>query len=139
MLWRNRQIIGNPRFGVVGLGVIPYILVFEGLGPLLEISGYVLTGGAALLGLLSWEIFVAMMAVSVLFGAAVTLLALFMSDLATHRYMTGRDLILLVAVVLLESCGYRQINAWWGCVATAKAATGGSPWGVIRRRAFGNR
>ena len=95
--------------------------------------------GAALLGLLDWEIFGAMMAVSVLFAAAVTLLALFMSDLATQRYMTGRDLVLLVIVVLLEGCGYRQMNAWWGCVATAQAATGQAGWGVIKRRAFEER
>ena len=73
---------------------------------------------------------------SVLFGAAVTLLALLMSDVATHRYMGGRDLILLVAVVLLESCGYRQVNAWWGCVGTVQAVTSPAGWGVIKRRAF---
>ena len=136
VLWRNRRLVGNPRFGVVGLGVLPYILVFEGLGPLLEIGGYGVTAGAALLGLLNWQMFVVMIAVSVLFGAAVTLLALLMSDVATQRYMGGRDLVLLVVVVLLESCGYRQMNAWWGCVGTAQAATGPAGWGVIRRRAF---
>jgi hypothetical protein len=136
VLWRNRQLVGNPRFGVVGLGVLPYILVFEGLGPLLEIAGYGVTAGAAMLGLLNWQMFVVMIAVSVLFGAAVTLLALLMSDVATHRYMGGRDLVLLVAVVLLESCGYRQMNAWWGCVGTVQAATGPAKWGVIKRRAF---
>ena len=136
VLWRNRRLLGNPRYGIVGLGVLPYILVFEGLGPLLEISGYVLTAGGALLGLLNWEMFEVMMAVSVLFGAAVTLLALLMSDVATRRYMGGRDLVLLVAVVLLESCGYRQINAWWGCIGTAQAAAGQKGWGVIERRAF---
>jgi len=139
VLWRNRQLFGNPRFGVVGLGVIPYILVFEGLGPLLEITGYVVTAGAGLLGILSWEIFIAVVVVSVMFGATVTMLALLMSDIATHRYMTGRDLVLLVVVVLLESCGYRQMNAWWGCVGTVQAATGQSGWGVIKRRAFEKR
>ena len=52
-----------------------------------------------------------MIAVSVLFGAAVTLLAVLMSDVATRRYMRGRDLVLLVAVAILESFGYRQMNA----------------------------
>ena len=98
-----------------------------------------MTLGGALLGLLNWEMFVAMTAVSVLFGAAVTLLALFMSDLATQRYMGGRDLMLLVGVVLLESCGYRQMNAWWGCVGTVQAATGRAGWGVIKRRTFAKR
>ena len=136
MLWRNRRVVGNPRFGVVSLGVLPYILVFDGLGPLLEIGGYCVTATAALLGLIDWQMFVVMLAVSVLFGAAVTLLALLMSDIATHRYMGGRDLVLLVAVVLLESCGYRQMNAWWGCVGTVQAARGQAGWGVIKRRTF---
>jgi hypothetical protein len=79
---------------------------------------------------------VVMTAVSVLLGAVVTLLAILMSDVATQRYMGGRDLALLVAVALLESCGYRQMNAWWGCVGTAQAVRGPAAWGVIKRRAF---
>jgi hypothetical protein len=39
--------IGNPRYGKVGLGAMLYIAFFEGLGPLLEGSGY--------LGDVSWR------------------------------------------------------------------------------------
>ena len=77
-----------------------------------------------------------MTAVSVLYGATVTLLSVLMSDVATHRYMGGRDLVLLVAIALLESCGYRQLNAWWGCVGTVQALRAPATWGVIKRRAF---
>ncbi len=136
VLWRYRRMIGNPRFGVVGLGVLPYFVVFEGLGPLLETSGYVLTGLAVVLGFLNWQYFGIMVAVSVLFGTATTLLAVLLSDVATRRYMRGRDLFLLVAVVLLENCGYRQVNSWWGCVGTVQALTGKSGWGPMTRRAF---
>jgi cellulose synthase/poly-beta-1,6-N-acetylglucosamine synthase-like glycosyltransferase len=136
VLWRYRRMIGNPRYGVVGLGILPYTLVFEGLGPLLEASGYVLTGLAAALGLLNWEYFGLMVLVSVLFGTATTLVAVLQSDIATRRYMRGRDLVLLVAVVLLENCGYRQVNAWWGCVGTVQAMTGKGGWGEMKRRAF---
>jgi hypothetical protein len=52
-----------------------------------------------------------MLMVSVLFGAAVTLLAVLMSDVTSRAYMRGRDLRLLVAVAILESFGYRQVNA----------------------------
>jgi cellulose synthase/poly-beta-1,6-N-acetylglucosamine synthase-like glycosyltransferase len=136
VLWRHRGMIGNPRFGVVGLGVLPYTAVFEGLGPLLEASSYVLTALAALLGFLNWQYFGIMVGVSVLLGTATTLLAVLLSDVATRRYMRGRDLVLLVVVVLLENCGYRQVNAWWGCVGTVQALTGKSGWGVMKRRAF---
>ena len=77
-----------------------------------------------------------MIAVSVLFGAAVTLLAVLLSDATTRQYTQGRDLALLVAVAILESFGYRQLNALWGCVGTVQALTGKGGWGSMKRQAF---
>jgi cellulose synthase/poly-beta-1,6-N-acetylglucosamine synthase-like glycosyltransferase len=136
VLWRHRRMIGAPRFGIVALGTLPYILVFEGLGPLIEISGYAVTISAALLGVLNWEYARALLVVSVMFGTAATLMAVLLSDVATGRYMRGRDLVLLLAAVILESCGYRQVNSWWGCIGTVQALSGGGEWGVMKRRAF---
>ena len=136
VLSRQRRMIGNPRGGVVGLLVLPYIAVFEGLAPLLEVSGLAVTAGAALLGLVNWHYFLVMLVVSILFGTAATLLSILLRDVATRRYMRGRELFLLVAVVLLEGLGYRQLNAWWGCVGTVQAMRGKRGWGVMKRRAF---
>jgi cellulose synthase/poly-beta-1,6-N-acetylglucosamine synthase-like glycosyltransferase len=136
ILWRHRVMIGNPRYGLIGLAILPYVAVFEGLGPLLEVSGYAVTIAAALLGLLNWEYCRLLLVVSVMFGTAVTLLAVLLSDIATRRYMRGRDLVRLVAVVLIECVGYRQLNAWWGCVGTIQAITGKGGWGPMKRRAF---
>jgi cellulose synthase/poly-beta-1,6-N-acetylglucosamine synthase-like glycosyltransferase len=139
VLWRHRGAIGNPRYGIVGLGVLPYTVIFEGLGPLLEVSGYVVTTIAALFGFLDWGHYRAMLAVSILFGAATTLLAVLLSDVASRRYDRGRDLALLVLLALVESAGYRQLNSWWGCVGTVQAMRGKGGWGRMRRRAFENR
>jgi cellulose synthase/poly-beta-1,6-N-acetylglucosamine synthase-like glycosyltransferase len=136
VLWRQRRMIGNARFGVIGLAVLPYIVVVEGAGPLLEFTGYGVTAIAALLGLLNWQFFAAVVLISMLAGMTVTLLAVLLSDVATRRYMRGRDLALLVIVALVESCGYRQANAWWGCLGTVQALTGRGGWGVMKRRAF---
>ena len=89
-----------------------------------------------LLGYLNWEYCGMMIAVSVLFGAAVTLLAVLLSDATSRQYMQGRDLALLVAVAILESFGYRQLNALWGCVGTVQALTGKGGWGSMKRQAF---
>ena len=136
VLWRYRGMIGNPRFGKVGLGPLPYMAFFEGLGPLLEVGGYVVTILAAALGYLNWEYFRIMLIVSVLFGASVTLLAVLMSDVTSRAYMRERDLGLLVAVAILESFGYRQVNALWGCIGTVQALTGKGGWGTMKRKAF---
>jgi len=135
-LWRYRRMIGNPRFGTVGLGSLPYVAFFEGLGPLIEVGGYVITIGAAALGYLNWEYCGMMTAVSVLFGAAVTLLAVLLNDVTSRQYVQGRDLALLVAVAIFESFGYRQLNSLWGCVGTVQALTGKGGWGSMKRQAF---
>jgi hypothetical protein len=51
--------------------------------------------------------------------------------------MRGPDLVLLIAVAILESIGYRQLNAVWGCIGTIQAMTGKGGWGTMKRRAFG--
>jgi cellulose synthase/poly-beta-1,6-N-acetylglucosamine synthase-like glycosyltransferase len=135
-LWRYRGLIGNPRFGKVGLGALPYVAFFEGLGPLLEGGGYLVTLVAAALGYLNWKYFGMMIAVSVLSGVTVTLLAVLLNDVAMRQYMRGRDLALLVAVAILESFGYRQLNALWGCVGTVQALRGKGGWGTMKRKAF---
>jgi len=135
-LWRQRRVIANPRYGAVGMVVMPLTMVFEGVGPLLEVIGFVVTTLAALFGILNWSHYRVLLAVSVLFGAAVTLLAVFLNDVTTRRYLRGRDLALLCAAALLENVGYRQLNSWWGCVGTVQAMTGRGGWGAMKRRAF---
>jgi len=135
-LWRYRGVLGHPRYGAVGMVVLPMTAVFEGVGPLIEVAGYVVTTVAALIGILDWSHYRILLAVSVLFGASTTLLAVLLSDLTSRRYLRGGDLALLCAAAVLENVGYRQLNSWWGCVGTIQALTGKSGWGPMKRRAF---
>ena len=136
VLWRHRHMIGNRRYGAVSLGALPYILLFEGAAPLIEVGGLFLSLTAASLGLLDWRYVAVVIATSALLGVAVTLSAVLLSDIATARYMRGRELGLLLVVAILESFGYRQLNSWWGCVGTVRALTGRGGWGAMTRRAF---
>jgi cellulose synthase/poly-beta-1,6-N-acetylglucosamine synthase-like glycosyltransferase len=136
VLWRQRNVIANPRYGVVGLGTLPYTAFFEGLGPLIEVPGYLITTLAALVGLLNWSHYRVLLAVSLLLGAATTLLAVFLSDVSTRKYSRSRDLAILIAAAILENVGYRQLNSWWGCVGTVQALTGKRGWGEMTRKAF---
>lgn len=136
VLWRHRRMIGNPRYGIIGMGVLPYIAIFEGLGPLIELLGYVVTTVAFFLGMLNWQHYRVMLAASILFGAATTLVSVFLSDVSTRKYLRLRDLGLIVASAILENAGYRQLNSWWGCVGTVQAMTGKGGWGPMTRKAF---
>jgi cellulose synthase/poly-beta-1,6-N-acetylglucosamine synthase-like glycosyltransferase len=136
VLWRYRGMIGNPRYGLVGVGALPYLTIFEGAAPLLEFASYALATVALIAGIFDWRHYLGVLAVWTLFGTAVTMAAVLLNDVATKRYLRGRDLILLFVAALIENCGYRQLNTWWGVVGTVQALTGKGGWGTMKRRAF---
>ena len=137
-MWRYRDMLCRPRYGVVGLGSFPYTFLFEGLAPLLEFSCYVLATLAFLLGAYDWRHYVVVVLIWSLLGTSVSMTAVLLSDIGTRRYMKGTDLVRLVLVALLENYGYRQLNTWWSFVGTIQALTGKGGWGTMKRRAFQN-
>ena len=136
VLWRHRSVLFNPRYGVVGLFSLPYVALFEGLGPLIEIFGYGVCTVALFMGVLNWHHYRVMLVASLLFGFATTLISLVVSDLSTRRYRRVSELGLLILTALVENAGYRQLNSWWGIVGTWQAMTGKGGWGPMTRRAF---
>ena len=135
---RHRGMLGNPAYGLVGVGSFPYMFVFEMLAPLLEFASYLLAVIALALGAFDIAHFVILLLIWSFFGTAVSMTAVLLSDVATRRYMRGRDLVLLVIVALSENFGYRQLNTWWGVVGTVQALTGKGGWGTMKRTAFTN-
>ena len=139
VLWRHRRLIGNPRYGAVGLVALPYVAFFEGLGALIEIAGYAMAFAALVLGFREarpWQLVVGM---ALLTGVSATLLAILLNDLGTRRYTRGRDLGTLLVVVVFENFGYLQLNSVWSWVGTVQAMTGKSGWGVMKRQPFNTR
>jgi cellulose synthase/poly-beta-1,6-N-acetylglucosamine synthase-like glycosyltransferase len=137
VLAADALMIGNPRYGTVGLLALPYLAFFDGLGPLLEIGGLVVSTTAALTGILNWHSYRVFLAASVLLGAASSFFAVLLNDLAFRRYRRPRDLTLLFLAAFGENLGYRQLVAWWGCVGTWQILSGsGGAWGTIKRKAL---
>ena len=132
---RNVRMIGNPRYGTVGLLALPYLAFFDGLGPLLELAGLVVSTTAVLTGVLNWHSYRVLLAASVLLSAASSFFAVLLNDLAFRRYHRAQDLALLFLATLVENAGYRQLNAWWGCVGTWQMwSGGGGAWGPMQRK-----
>jgi cellulose synthase/poly-beta-1,6-N-acetylglucosamine synthase-like glycosyltransferase len=138
VIWRHRVMIGNPRYGFAGVGSFPYTIVFEALAPMLELTSYVLAAVAVIAGGFEWwPHYAIVVVVWSLFGTSVSMMAVLLNDVVTRRYMTGKDLALLVMVAVMENIWYRQLNVWWGFVGTIQAITGKSGWGAMKRQALG--
>jgi cellulose synthase/poly-beta-1,6-N-acetylglucosamine synthase-like glycosyltransferase len=103
----------KARYGVIGMLVLPYYLVFEAVGPIVELLAYVLTALAIVLGLLDWRFAQLLFLTAVLYAAIVSLTAVLLQELSSRRYIRTRDLLRLAAYGVLENFGYRQFTTWW--------------------------
>ena len=136
VLSRHRAMMLNPRYGVAGLMAMPYFLIFEALGPVIEVAGYLATGVAIAFGLLDWRFAQLLFLVAVCYGALISLAAVILEELSFRRYPRILDLFRLAMFGIVENFGYRQLTTWWRLRGTIDFIRGRAEWGAMRRRGF---
>jgi cellulose synthase/poly-beta-1,6-N-acetylglucosamine synthase-like glycosyltransferase len=136
----NLKLLLHPRGGAAGWVAFPFMVVFEWLGPLIEVAGYALMIAGFALGIVSRDAFIAFMAVALSFGVMLSVSALLLEELSFHVYSRPRELAALLAVSLLENFGYRQLNSVWRLWGLLHWAVGAkSRWGEMTRSATWHR
>jgi cellulose synthase/poly-beta-1,6-N-acetylglucosamine synthase-like glycosyltransferase len=136
-LWRHRGVAGNGRYGALGTAAVPYFLVFEFLGPLIEVVGLPLIVVWWIFGQLSAVFLVGFFVVAVLLGILLSLAALVLEEHSFRRHRDGREVARLIGFSVVENIGYRQLIAFWRFLAFFDLARGRDDWGDMRRRGFG--
>jgi cellulose synthase/poly-beta-1,6-N-acetylglucosamine synthase-like glycosyltransferase len=129
----HRSMLLNPRYRAVGLISLPSLLLFEILGPLIELSGYAVVTADYLAGALSPRIFGLFLTLAVLYGLVLTLGAAALEDATANRYPAWSDLRRILLYAVGESFGYRQLlHVWrlegvWQLIRKAE-------WGAMERK-----
>lgn len=136
-LWRHRRLLGNPRYGLLGLAAFPYFVIFELLGPVIEILGPVATVYWWAEGRLSTLFLVVFLIVAFLLGILLSIAALALEEFSFRRHPRTREVFRLVGYSVLENVGYRQLNDLWRTMAFGDLARRTTTWGAQRRRGIG--
>lgn len=140
VLWRHRSMMFNPRYGRIGLLTLPYYLLFEMLGPLVELTGVVAVAAGVTLGVLNLPFAVLFAAVAFGYGLMLSLVALAIEEFSFFRYPRWRDFGLALVAAVAENVGYRQLHAWWRIQGLWRALRGRDVgWGAMTRTGFGGR
>ena len=130
----NRGLLFHPRGGAPGWLAFPVLLAFEALGPLVEVIGYLVMTASFALGMVSWQAFLAFMVCAVGLGLVLSACALLLEELSFHLYRRPRHLAALLAAMLFENLGYRQLTAWWRLRAIGTWLRGRpGQWGEMTR------
>ena len=137
MLWDYRGMVGRRRYGAVGMFGLPYFVIFEALGPVIEVVGYFVVTVSLIFGWIPPAMAIVFFGVSVALGIAFSFGALLVEERAFQRYRDWRCFGRLVLAAGLENLGYRQwyalvrVRASWSHLRRKPAA-----WGEMPRAGF---
>ena len=126
----------NPKYGVIGTLALPYFLLFEMLGPFVEVLGYLSVILARLLGILNMEFFLLFLLVAVFYGVFLSIAAVLLEEISFRRYPAWEDLARLIWYAIWENLGYRQLLALFKVKAFFDFIRRRRRWGEMGHRGF---
>ncbi|MGD9903186.1 MAG: glycosyltransferase [Vicinamibacterales bacterium] len=135
-LWRHRRLIGNPRYGAMGLVVFPYFVVVELLAPVVEALGLFMLAATLAVGLVDRTFAILFFALAVGIGLVLSVATLLLDQASFLRYRKPADLAWLLAWAVVENLGYRQLTVYWRLRGLVKYLRGRSDWGAMTRKGF---
>lgn len=132
----NLGLLFSRRGGAVGWLAIPFMVLFELFGPIVEVSGYVGMVVLWSLHLIPLQPFLVFLFLSVGMGIMLSTNAIFLEQLSFQMYPRVGQQLKLYAAAVLENFGYRQLTALWrlmGLVNWLFSGKSRSHWGKIAR------
>jgi cellulose synthase/poly-beta-1,6-N-acetylglucosamine synthase-like glycosyltransferase len=112
-LMLNKSLITNRRGGAVSWVAIPFYLIFELFGPIIEVLGYIFIIVCATMGWLAWPEALIFLGLAIGLGVMLSTSAIMLEELSFHMYPKLSQLALLYFIAIAENFGFRQLTAIW--------------------------
>jgi cellulose synthase/poly-beta-1,6-N-acetylglucosamine synthase-like glycosyltransferase len=133
-IFQNREMLFNPRYGRIGMLVMPYYVFFEIIGPVIEVTGYVVVLLSYALGILDYTFLMLFVTLAIFYGVFLSTAGIFLEELTFKRYPAWRHLFRLLLYGVLENFGYRQVNSFWRLQALFRYLTGRTEWEFVQNK-----
>jgi cellulose synthase/poly-beta-1,6-N-acetylglucosamine synthase-like glycosyltransferase len=132
----NWSLMFSRRGGWVGWVAFPYMVIYEWLGPAIELLGYGWTIYAYSAGYLSTPALVFFGVLSLGLGILLSMGGLLIEQASFQMYPRVGSTYILLMYAVLENLGYRQLTAWWRLVGIYRWLTNSrQQWGRMTRQA----
>ena len=122
------------RGGTVTWVAIPFYVIFELFGPIIEVAGYLFIIICALMGWIAWPQAVIFLGLAIGLGVLLSTSAIMLEEQSFHMYPRFKQLALLYLVAILENFGFRQLTAIWRFQGLMRWLRGGKhTWETLTR------
>ena len=111
-LFAYQHLIFSVKAKSVGMIALPYLLIFEVLGPIVEVAGLLFLLVATLGGILSGDL-LATFALVLLIGGVNNMLCLMVDAAYLEKQLSLGARLRMVLIGLLEPFFYHWLNLWW--------------------------
>jgi cellulose synthase/poly-beta-1,6-N-acetylglucosamine synthase-like glycosyltransferase/HEAT repeat protein len=135
IMYFHRKVLFNPSYGRMGMIGMPYFLIFEMVGPLFEIQGYIMVALAAIFGLISTKLALLLFVSTILMGILISVSAVLIAERQLY-YFNTRDTLKMFFLALLENFGPRQVFSMWRVLGFFNALKKPQGWGKMERKGF---
>jgi hypothetical protein len=112
------------------------MVIYEWMGPIIELLGYAWTIVAYSAGYLSTSALVFFGVLSLGLGILLSIGGLLIEQASFQMYPRVKNTYVLLLYAILENLGYRQLTAWWRMVGVYRWLTNSRhQWGRMTRLA----
>lgn len=133
-LWYNKKMMFNPRYGAVGLISMPYFLIVEFLGPVIELIGYILMIFSPFISGVYTSFALMLFLLAVIYGSLLSTSAVLLEEWSLRRYPKVVDLVRLFMYSLSEAFWFRPMTVIWRVEGIVHLVKGNSGWGEMSRK-----
>ncbi len=133
-LWIHRRLIFNPKYGSIGMVSIPYFLIIEFLGPVVELMGYLVMLLSIFFGGVYLEFAILLFLLSVLYGSILSMASVLLEEWTIRKYPKASDIIRLFFYSLTETLWYRPLTVLWRCEGILDVLRRKTGWGEMARK-----
>lgn len=135
-LWPNRDMLFRPRYGRIGLIILPYMWLFELAAPVIELAGYLAIIVAAALGLISATLAILFLVFGYAFSTLISIGGVMLEEMTYRRYTDWREVSRLLFYGLAENFPYRQMLMIWRLQGLWQYLRGDLKWRGLKRGAL---
>jgi cellulose synthase/poly-beta-1,6-N-acetylglucosamine synthase-like glycosyltransferase len=135
-IFENREMILNPRYGIIGLFSMPFYILTEIVPPFFEPIGYAVLAVGIGTGVLPLATLLRFFVIAWVYSLMHTLYALIMESYGIGNKAPIHHFIIKFLASLLENFFYRQINIWCKLKGFFRFFTRKREWGSMERKGF---